>query len=253
MNASFTVALLVVLLILSPSDSSAQAGTPVSAAGAEAGQLLLDEAAEGFFDESLPNSAVRSLLDRSRGAFSLLAEPCQNAYWQARVQYLYGFVEQADGRPKEADARFRESLELAGRSLECGESSEGYRLMADAQAQLLVSGNLAYKMAHGQRARQWVLRAVELDPGNAAAQLSLALYYKNAPGIAGGDKARARRILHELETRSDLQRSERFSVNTWLGIVYSEQKDKERARSYLTRAQAIYPGNTWLREMLAEM
>jgi tetratricopeptide (TPR) repeat protein len=231
--------------VLRPAAVSAQ-----PAALAE-GRRLLEEASEGFFNESVPHPAVRGLLDRSRASFAALSDRCQSAYWQGRVEYLYGFVEQADRRSKAAQARFRQSLDLAGRALECGESSEAYRLMADAQAQLLISGGLAYRMTHGQKAKQWVLRAVELDPTNAAAQLSLALYYKNAPGFAGGNESQARRILHELEVRSDLERTERFSVNTWLGIAYAERKDPERARIHLIRAQAVYPGNTWLRELLA--
>lgn len=233
----------------------AAAVLPFAAAGQSAGPGagLLEQAAESFFNESLAISAVRALLDRSKAAFAGLEDDCQRAYWQARVEYLYGFVEQADGQPKAGEARFQNSLNLAARSLECGESSEGYRLMADAQAQLLVSGGPGYKMTHGGKARQWVLRAVELDPDNVAAQLSLALYYRNAPGLAGGDPKEARRILHALEARSDLERAERFSVNTWLGISYADSKDRERARAYLSRAQAAYPGNTWVREMLTQL
>lgn len=223
------------------------------AAGPEEGRALLERAEEAFFDESLPNAAVRQILERSLSAFAKLADPCVRAYWQGRVQYLYGFVEQADNQPEAAEGRFQRSLQLAESALRCGESSEVYRVMADAQAQLLVLNNLAYKMTHGQKAKQWVMRAVELDPGNVAAQLSLALYYKNAPRFAGGDEEQARRILHELEARGDLAKGERFSVNTWLGIAYSERKERDKARAYLVRAQAVYPGNTWLRELLAEL
>jgi len=247
MRKTTVAALLCALLLLPAAAGSSQAATLAEA------QALLQQATDGFFDESLPNTTIRGLLDRSDASFALLADPCQSAYWRGRVQYLYGFVEQADRQSKRAEARFQASLELATAFSECGESSEGYRLMADAQAQLLLLNNLAYMMTHGLNARRWAERAVDLDPNNPLAQLSLALYYKNAPAVAGGNPEESRRLLHALEGRDDLERADRFSVHTWLGIAYKELEDRERARAYLSRAQAEYPGNTWLRRLLAEL
>jgi hypothetical protein len=41
-------------------------------------------------------------------------------------------------------------------------------------------------------------------------------------------------------------------VNVWLGISYAESKDASTARRYIDQAQEIFPGNTWLKEIIAE-
>jgi hypothetical protein len=41
-------------------------------------------------------------------------------------------------------------------------------------------------------------------------------------------------------------------VNVWLGISYAEGKNATVARRYIDQAQEIFPGNTWLREIISE-
>jgi tetratricopeptide (TPR) repeat protein len=225
---------------------------PLPADGLQDGKVLLERATVGLFNETLPRSALRELLDRSLESFIQVQEPCERDYWQARSSYLYGFVEQGEGRSKEAERRFTEGFELAESALSCGEFSDGYRLLADTQAQLLMYNGMLYKMQYGPAVREYAERALELDPGNIKAKLNLALFYKNAPAIAGGSEKTAREILHEIEQARELEPLDRFSVNVWLGISYAESKNASTARRYIDQAQAIFPGNTWLQEIITE-
>jgi tetratricopeptide (TPR) repeat protein len=226
--------------------------TPLSADGLQDGRILLERATEGLFNESLPRATLRELLDGSLEAFGQMKEPCQRDYWKARAAYLYGFVEQGEGRSKEAERRFTQGFELAESALSCGEFSDGYRLLADTQAQLLMYNGMLYKMQYGPTVREYAEKALELDPGNIKAKLNLALYYKNAPAIAGGSEKTAREILHQIEGIRELEPLDRFSVNVWLGISYAESRDASVARKYIDRAQEIFPGNTWLQEIITE-
>jgi len=218
----------------------------------EDGKLLLERATVGLFNETLPLSALRELLGGSLEAFAESQEPCERDYWRAQASYLYGFVEQGEGRSKEAERRFTQSFELAESALGCGEFSDGYRLLADTQAQLLMYNGMMYKMQYGPAVREYAEKALGLDPGNIKAKLNLALYYKNAPAIAGGSERTAREILHEIERSGGLEPLDRFSVNVWLGISYAESKNASMARKHIDQAQEIYPGNTWLQEIIAE-
>jgi len=216
------------------------------------GKILLDRATEGLFNQTLPSARLRELLDRSFQVFGAIQEACDRDYWRAQVAYLYGFVEQGEERSKEAERRFTEGYELAESALSCGEFSDGYRLLADTQAQLLMFNGLLYKMNFGPKVRDLAEKALELDPDNTKARLTLALYYKNAPAIAGGNEKTALEILHGIEKRSVLEPLDRFSVNMWLGISYAENKNGLLARKYISQAREIFPGNTWLEEILTE-
>jgi tetratricopeptide (TPR) repeat protein len=224
----------------------------LSAEDLQNGKVLLERATVGLFNESLSRSELRGLLDRSLETFSRLEDQCERDYWQAQVFYLYGFVEQGAGRSKEAERRFTRGFELAEKSMSRGEFSDGYRLLADTQAQLLMYNGMLYKMQYGPTVREYAEKALELDPGNIKAKLNLALYYKNAPAIAGGSEKTAREILHEVERAKGLEPLDEFSVNVWLGISYAEGKNATVARRYIDQAQEIFPGNTWLREIISE-
>jgi tetratricopeptide (TPR) repeat protein len=222
------------------------------AQGLESGKALLERATVGLFNETLSRSALRELLEGSLEAFAEVKDPCVRDYWQARVSYLYGFVEQGDGRSKAAERRFRQGFDLAESALSCGASSDAYRLLADTQAQLLMYNGMLYKMQYGPTVREFAEKALELDPGNIKAMLNLALFYKNAPAVAGGSEKTAREMLHQIEGMSGLEALDRFSVNVWLGISYAESKNASTARRYIERAQEIFPGNTWLQEIISE-
>jgi hypothetical protein len=216
------------------------------------GSMLLDRATEGLFNQTLPSATLRELLDRSFQVFGAIQEPCDRDYWRAQVAYLYGFVEQGEEHSKEAERRFTEGYKLAEKALSCGEFSDGYRLLADTQAQLLMFNGMLYKMNFGPKVRELAEKALELDSDNTKARLTLALYFKNAPAIAGGSEKTALKILHEIEKKSVLEPLDRFSVNMWLGISYAENKNGFLARKYISQAQEIFPGNTWLQDLLIE-
>ncbi|MBN1837126.1 MAG: tetratricopeptide repeat protein [Spirochaetales bacterium] len=244
------LALLLVGAAAVPAAATDAGGTEASLAE---GRELLSRATDAFFDQSLDSPGLRSLLDESRRVFAGILRPAPRLYWQAEVEYLLGFVEQADGRPEEAQRRFEVGRDLILESLDQVESSQAYRLLADTYAQLLILNGLLYKMAYGLKVREMAEEALRLDPRNLKAKLTLALFYKNAPGIAGGSRARSLELLQELEGEPELERVDRFSVYAWLGITYSEGRQPARARRYLERALEVYPGNSWLREMLAEL
>ena len=241
-------AVAVVVLLLGSAAASLASDTAV-----DEGRHLLARATDGFFNQSLESPQLRDLLDRSRSAFGRIDDGAARLYWQAEVAYLLGFVGQADKRPKEAEGSFEVSRDLLLASLAGRPTSQAYRLLADAYAQLLILNGLLYKMTYGPKVREMAEEALRLDPANSKARLTMALYYKNAPAIAGGSRAKSLEILHRLEGEGTLEAVDRFSVNAWLGIAYSEGRRSLEARRYLTQALEVYPGNTWLQGMLAEL
>jgi tetratricopeptide (TPR) repeat protein len=244
---------LALLLLLGSAGYLPAAGTGAATMPLEEGRSLLETATDAFFDQSADSATLRALLDKSRGEFLGLQDVKERDYWLAEVEYLYGFVEQGDNRSAEAERRFASGRDLTLQSIAAGASSQAYRLLADIYAQLLILNGLLYKMSYGPKVKELAQEALRLDPGNAKARLTLALFYRNAPAIAGGSDVRSLQLLHDLERVPDLERVDRFAVNAWLGISYSEKKRSADARRYLGRALAVYPGNTWLRGLLADL
>jgi tetratricopeptide (TPR) repeat protein len=245
-------ALAVAVLLTVSASRSLAAGAEASSQALAEGRRLLTAATDGFFDRSLASAPLRELLEAGRGAFARIEQPFLRLYWQAEVEYLLGFLEQADNRRAQAQQRFEAGRDLLLASLQQAESSQAYRLLADTYAQLLILNGLLYKMSYGPKVREMAEAALRLDPANLKARLTLALFYKNAPAIAGGSRKESLRLLHQLEGEQNLERADRFSVNAWLGILYSEGRRPAEARRYLSRALEVYPGNTWLQGLLAE-
>jgi tetratricopeptide (TPR) repeat protein len=225
----------------------------LSGAPLEEGRRLLAEATDAFFEQALPSAELRGLLQSSEEAFARMPDEAARLYWQAEAQYLLGFVEQADGRPDQAQLRFEKGRDLLLASLARRESSQACRLLADTYAQLLILNGLLYKMSYGPKVRELAEAALRLDPANAKARLTLALFYKNAPAVAGGSRAKSLQLLHSLEKEGELERVDRFSLNAWLGIAYSEGRRPEEARRYLARALEVYSGNAWIRDLLGRL
>jgi tetratricopeptide (TPR) repeat protein len=242
--------LLAAALLAAGAGLTAGAEGPIPGAPLEEGRRLLEEATDALFEQSLPSSGLRELLQGSDEAFVLVEDIAARLYWQAEVQYLLGFVERSDGRPDQAQRRFERGRDLLLSSLQRRESSQAYRLLADTYAQLLILNGLLYKMSYGPKVREMAEAALRLDPTDAKARLTLALFYKNAPAIAGGSRAKSLELLHSLEKERELARVDRFSLNAWLGILYSESRRPEEARRYLTRALQVYPGNAWMQDLL---
>ncbi|MBD3168188.1 MAG: tetratricopeptide repeat protein [candidate division Zixibacteria bacterium] len=61
-----------------------------------------------------------------------------------------------------------------------------------AYAQKALTSGLFKKASFAGKMKKIWMKAVELDPGNSMARLNLALFYTEAPGIAGGDPDKAK-------------------------------------------------------------
>jgi tetratricopeptide (TPR) repeat protein len=72
-------------------------------------------------------------------------------------------------------------------------------------------------------------RAVELDPGNIEARISLTHYFIKAPGFMGGGAEKAKKQVEEIRKRD---------ANTWLlaqGIIDSKNENYEKAEECLMK------------------
>lgn len=214
------------------------------------GQDLFIRAMDDFFNEAREAAEIRADLERCRSRFARIVDPCQRDYWLARTHYLEGIVERGAERLDRAEQQFLESQRLAEAAVGCDSFDDGYRLIADNYAQLMLVNGLLYKITTGRKIKLFADKALAGDPRNPKARLTLALYYLNAPRYAGGDIGLCIEILESLRQAPSLERVDRFSILAWLAVAHAKQGESPSAREYADLAQRIYPGNTWFRDLV---
>jgi tetratricopeptide (TPR) repeat protein len=186
----------------------------------EKGKKLFFQAQEMFVASEPKLDEVLTRLEESIPYFTEIENQPLRYYWLARVAYLKGVVEKEQNSPKKAEENFSSSKELILESLKREDFSDGYRLLADIEGQLIFYGNLYYKTKFGPGIKDFILKAIDLDVSNEKAYLSLALYYRDAPLIVGGSLEKSKDILKKMIEVTHSDRIDLFSLFLWIDTAW---------------------------------
>jgi len=138
-------------------------------------------------------------------------------------------------KPKKAEEDFSFSKKLILESLGMGDFSEGYRLRADVEGQLIFYGNLYYKTKFGPGIKNFITKAVELDSGNEKAYISLAMYYRDAPLIAGGNLKKSESILKKMIDITHSDQIDLFSLYLWIDTAWiNSDYNLKKVKDYIS-------------------
>jgi len=138
----------------------------------------------------------------------------------SRVAYLEGIVEKEQNNPENAEENFISSKELILESLKREDFSDGYRLLADIEGQLISFGNLYYKTKFGPRIKGLIIKAIDLDVSNEKAYISMALYYRDAPQIVGGRLEKSKDIIKKMIEITHSDQIDLFSLFLWINTAW---------------------------------
>jgi hypothetical protein len=221
------------------------------AAPVPSGAELLERATGLFFNGSASTSMVRAMLEDCERSFTALAGSAERAYWLSRADYLAGIIERADKNNPAAERRFTRGISRLEESLRHSVIPDAYRLMADHYAQLMIVNGILYAAVTGWKVKQLCEKTLALDPASPKALLTLALYHMNAPAFAGGSLEKAVSMLADLRGRPGLEDEDRFAVRVWLGMAAEKRKDRAAARAAYAEAAEVFPGNGWVKDLLA--
>ena len=193
---------------------------------------LYFQAREMFVASTPKLSEVVTMLEESIPYFTEIENKQLRYYWLAKVAYLKGVVEKERNNHETAEEDFSFSKRMISESLDMGDFSDGYRLLADVEGQLISYRNLYYKTKFGPGIRGFIVKAIELDPGNQKAYISLAMYYRDAPLIAGGNLKKSESILKKMIDITHSDKIDLFSLylwNTtaWINSDYNLKKVKD--------------------------
>lgn len=201
----------------------------------ERGANLYFQAREMFVTQTPKISEVITILEESIPYFIGIENKQLKYYWLAKVVYLKGVVEKERSNHEKAEEDFSFSKKLISESLDIGDYSEGYRLLADVEGQLISYRNLYYKAKYGPGIKGFIIKAIELDSGNEKAYISLAMYYRDAPLIAGGNLKKCKTILEKMIDSTHSNRIDLFSLFLWIDTAWvNSDYNQEKVRDCIS-------------------
>ena len=215
--------------------------TPVPAAAQVRGEEALRRAERLVYSQSGEEELIAELLESAREEFQGINSAARRSYSLGRVSLLRGIYYNSLEDSRRAEEALEATLKYAEKALQGQEFSEAHRLLADAHSQMMFAKGLFYMMRHGGTARDAAFRALELDPNNPRAIISVAGYYLNAPPVAGGDPAEGVALLRRGTTLDEAEETDLFLMYLWLSDAYAEREEYELAREYRSRARRIFP------------
>lgn len=217
------------VLFLGTNDTYIQAQTVDSKY--ERGANLYFQAREMFITQTPKLSEIITILEKSIISFIGIENKQLKYYWLAKIAYLKGVVEKERSNHEKAEEEFSSSKKLILKSLDIGDFSEGYRLLADVEGQLISYRNLYYKTKYGPGIKGFIIKAIELDPGNEKAYISLAMYYRDAPLIASGSLKKSESILKKMINVTHSNRINLFSLYLWINTAWiNSDYNREKVR-----------------------
>jgi len=184
------------------------------------GENLYFQAREMFVAPTPKLSEAITILEESIPYFTEIENKQLRYYWLAKVAYLTGVIEKERNDHEKAEEDFSFSKRLISESLDMGDFSDGYRLLADVEGQLISYRNLYYKAKFGTGIKDFLVKAIELDSGNEKAYISLAMYYRDAPLIAGGSFKKSESTLKKMIDITHSDQIDLFSLYLWIDTAW---------------------------------
>ena len=221
--------ILILLLFLVLGIVEIDAGAQLDKNDLKKGENLFLQAIQLFVTAESDYYKIVNLLDRSHFIFENIEDERLKYYQLARIAYLEGVVEKDRGSHEIAKKNFSLGKECIMKSLAYGDFSEGYRILADIEGQLVLYGNFYYKAKFGPGIKDFLNKALELNPENKKAYISLALYYRDAPLIAGGSRKKSKSILKEMKEILNSNEIDLFSLFMWIDTAWiNTVNDREK-------------------------
>lgn len=202
---------------------------------------FLDNLGREFYREGNTEDVLASLLDKEN---EIASGKKDIAYFLslAEIEMFRGEINVTAGLGK-PENHFEKALELAGMSLELEETSLGNRLAAEALSQLFNYRSTFFIIRNGNRALNFLEKALELGEDLHMAQFVRANYLINAPRIGGGNREEGINIFEELLAEGHPVFD--FLILHIKANLARQDKEEEKAEEYLRQAGEIFPGSPW--------
>ncbi|MDT8298181.1 MAG: tetratricopeptide repeat protein, partial [Spirochaetaceae bacterium] len=214
----------------------------------ESGMESFDEARQLLWENTEPYSAVLENLRQASSFFGRVSNRAAGDYLNARVELNAGRTILGTGDEGEARKHFQLAMDLSESSLQTGNSSEAWRVRADAGSSWMLTKGLGGIIRMAPKVAEWSDRSLIDDPENALAIIISSQGQINAPKAAGGDPDAAARRLEALILRDDLDDIERFWGRVSLAAAYEKLGRSDEAERLCRSASEIFPENSMVQD-----
>ena len=172
----------------------------------------------------------------------------------SRCEYMMGRAFYDEKNNRDARTCFEKGMDYAEEALDAEASAEGWQMLADNLSYLCDVRSTGFLMTHGLKIERYAKRALDIDPGNTAAQFLIASQYVYAPAPFHNYKKgleMMQAIYANFENR--LYRDDRYNVYLGIGNAHYQLNRKEDARIWFVKALELYPDNKRAKKLIAEL
>jgi tetratricopeptide (TPR) repeat protein len=204
---------------------------------------------EAVYEQKLNAENIKPLYFAAKTAAN---ENCSGATLDlalSRCEYFMGRAFQFDKRNGEALTHYKEGIIFAEKAVTAAPSAEAWVMQAENLSQSCAVSSAAYAMAHGLNVEKFAKNALALNSRNAAAQYLVAARWVFAPAPLNNIRKGIEMMTDILE-KGDMEKDDRFNVNSAIGYAYIQQKKYADARPWLLKSLEIYPSNKFAAELL---
>jgi tetratricopeptide (TPR) repeat protein len=167
----------------------------------------------------------------------------------SRCEYFMGRALQYYKKNDEARLHYREGMKLAEKSLGAAPSAAAWVSRSENLSQDCSIGPWSYTAANGLDVEKFAKNALAIDRRNAAAQYLVAARWVFAPAPFNNIN-RGIEMMTDILKNGDMDKDDRFNVNSAIGYAYIQQKKYAEARPWLLKSLEIYPSNKYAAELL---
>ena len=170
----------------------------------------------------------------------------------SRCEYMMGRSFQYEENKKEAAAYYERGMNYAQEALDIEATAEGWQMLAENISQSCAVRSTAWAMSNGLKVERYSKNALDLDPGNTAAQYMIAARYVYAPAPFHNYKKGIQMMeAISVDFDSRLHRDDRFNVYSAIGYALNRQKKYNDAKVWFIKSLEVYPDNKYVKGLLA--
>ncbi len=204
--------------------------------------------------EKLRDRQDRAALEKNAADLQAEAEKSPNdanAWYRAATAHSYVAevameLHDKNGSERAAQAGVKDAEKAVSMN---GKNSDYYRVLGTLCGQVIPANPIAGILSYGNRAKEALDKAIELDPKSARAHVAHGVGFYYLPAKFGGGFDNAMKD-YKQAIALDPKSAEAY---LWMGVALSKQHQTDQAREALSKSLQLDPDRLWAKQQLEKL